>query len=134
MSRSRGTKGAARQPVPASAEVSRADAQIPTCAPAGLPATARVLFAVVAGDGTLVRGLGATSATRLATGMYQVVFDQDVTGAGYLGTVGYAHSGGVAPQGTIGVTPRTGIPNAVFVETYAAGGHADRPFHLAVLA
>lgn len=134
MSSIRPRKGAAGQPVPGAEDVARADSQISTCAPVGLPATARVLFAVVNANGTLVRGLGATSVTRLATGMYQVVFDQDVTGAGYVGTVGPPFSGGLAPQGAIAVAPRTGIPNAVFIETYAANGHVDRPFHLAVLA
>ncbi|MEU1684029.1 hypothetical protein [Micromonospora sp. NPDC005707] len=133
MSSSRSRRGSAGQPAPDVAEVARADSEINSCTPAGLPVTARVLFAVVNANGTLVRGLGATSATRLATGMYQVGFDQDVAGAAYIGTVGPA-AGGLAPQGAITVAPRTGIPNAVFVETYAASGHTDRPFHLAVLA
>ncbi|MET7965519.1 hypothetical protein [Micromonospora sp. NPDC005305] len=133
MSSSRSRRGPAGQPAADMAEIARADSEINSCAPAGLPATARVLFAVVDANGALVRGLGATSATRLAAGMYQVGFDQDVAGAAYIGTVGPA-AGGLAPQGAITVAPRTGIPNAVFVETYAASGHTDRPFHLAVLA
>ncbi|NES15158.1 MULTISPECIES: hypothetical protein [Micromonospora] len=134
MSSTRSRRGAAGQPVPGAEEVARADSQITSCTPAGLPASARVLFAVVSADGTLVRGLGATSVTRLAAGMYQVVFDQDVTHAGYVGTVGPAAGGKLAPQGAVAVAPRTGIPNAVFVETYGGGEHVDRPFHLAVLA
>ncbi|MFG2056762.1 hypothetical protein ACGFI9_22340 [Micromonospora sp. NPDC048930] len=134
MSSTRPRRGVVGQPVPGVEEVAGADAQVTDCGPAGLPATARVLFAVVNANGTLVHGLGATSVTRLAAGMYQVVFDQDVTRAGYVGTVGAASGDGLAPQGAIAVAPRTGIPNAVFVETYAPGGHVDRPFHLAVLA
>ncbi|MCW3844365.1 hypothetical protein ONA70_30175 [Micromonospora yasonensis] len=134
MSSTRSRKGAAGQPVACAEDVAHADSQIMSCSPAGLPASARVLFAVVNANGTLARGLGATSVTRLAAGMYQVVFDQDVTAAGYVGTVGPAGGDGLAPSGAIAVAPRTGIPNAVFVETYAADGHVDRPFHLAVLA
>lgn len=112
-----------------------ADAEIAACGAVGLPASARMLFAVVKADGTLARGLGVTSTVRLATGMYQVLFDQDVTRAGYVGTIGLAGNGGVATAGTITVAGRTGIANGVFVETFAAtGGHADRAFHLAVLA
>ncbi|PGH43203.1 hypothetical protein GA0070622_5567 [Micromonospora sediminicola] len=130
----RSRRGTTGQPTPSVQEVARVDTEINSCSPAGLPATARVLFAVVDANGTLVRGLGATSATRLAAGMYQVAFDQDVAGAAYVGTVGPATGGGLAPQGVITVAPRTGIANAVFVETHAPSGHADRPFHLAVLA
>ncbi|MFG3601676.1 hypothetical protein [Micromonospora chersina] len=133
MSSSRSRRGVVGQPTPDAEEAARADTEINSCTAAGLPASARVLFAVVDANGSLVRGLGATSATRLAAGMYQVAFDQDVARAAYVGTVGPA-AGGLAPQGSITVAARTGIPNAVFVETYAASGHTDRPFHLAVLA
>ncbi|MEH0933696.1 hypothetical protein [Micromonospora psammae] len=123
------------QPAPDRDDLNLADAQLSTCRPAGLPSSARALYAVVDANGTLARGLGATSATRLATGMYQVIFDQDVTAGGYLGTIGLAGSAGVAPNGWLAVVGRTGIPNGVFVKTYAADGSAaDRPFHLAVLA
>ncbi|GHJ13633.1 MULTISPECIES: hypothetical protein [unclassified Micromonospora] len=134
MSSPRSRRGATGQPTPSAREAAYVDAQIDSCSSAGLPPTARVLFAVVDANGTLVRGLGATSATRLAAGMYQVAFDQDVAGAAYVGTVGPASGGGLAQQGVITVAPRVGIANAVFVETHAASGHADRPFHLAVLA
>ncbi|MBX7268720.1 hypothetical protein KIF24_23655 [Micromonospora sp. Llam7] len=123
------------QPVPAEEAAARAEAEHTTCAGAGMPLTARVLFAVVNSDGVLVRGLGAASANRLSTGMYQVVFDQDVTGASFVGTVGLPGSAGLAPAGQVAVAGRTGIPNAVFVTTFdGAGTSADRPFHLAVLS
>ncbi|MDM4722679.1 hypothetical protein QTQ03_24915 [Micromonospora sp. WMMA1363] len=135
MSRTRHRRRSAAQPAPGEDDAVRADAQVTTCATTGLPVTARVLFAVVNSSGLLVRGLGAAAANRLAPGMYQVVFDQDVTAAGYVGTVGLPGSVGVAPSGKIAVAGRTGIPNAVFVSTYAVDGTAaDRPFHLAVLA
>ncbi|MGN9764346.1 hypothetical protein ACTMS2_04160 [Micromonospora sp. SD12] len=135
MSSFRPRRAPAAQPVPRDDDAARADAETTTCAGVGLPATARVLFAVVHASGGLARGLGVATASRLATGVYQVVFDQDVTAAGYVGTVGLPGSTGVAPCGKIVVAGRTGIPNAVFVSTFADDGRpADRPFHLAVLA
>ncbi|MFC3504718.1 hypothetical protein ACFOOK_27640 [Micromonospora krabiensis] len=135
MPSSRTRRGAAAQPAPEEDDAVRADDEVTTCASVGLPASARVLFAVVNANGTLIRGLGVATANRLSTGMYQVIFDQDVSAAGYVGTVGLAGSAGVAPIGDISVAGRTGIPNGVFVETFASDGTAaDRPFHLAVLA
>ncbi|MFJ6195434.1 hypothetical protein [Micromonospora sp. NPDC092111] len=125
----------ATQPAPGRDDVALADAEMATDRQVGLPTSARVLYAVVHANGTLVRGLGAASASRLATGMYQVVFDQDVSVAGYVGTIGLAGSVGLAPYGCIAVVGRTGIPNGVFVRTFTTDGSlADRPFHLAVLA
>ncbi|MEV0806672.1 hypothetical protein [Micromonospora sp. NPDC050200] len=125
----------ATQPAPGRDDAALADDQITSCRQVGLPASARMLYAVVNANGTLARGLGAASAARLATGMYQVVFDQDVTAAGYLGTIGLAGAAGVAPTGGITVAGRTGIQNGVFVQTFAGDGSAaDHPFHLAVLA
>lgn len=135
MSSARARSREAIQPVPEDEAAAHADAAHTTCASAGMPLTARVLFAVVNADGLLIRGLGAATANRLRTGMYQVVFDQDVTAASLIGTVGLAGSAGLAPAGQIAVAGRTGIPNAVFVTTFdAAGEAADRPFHLAVLS
>ncbi|MEV4545140.1 hypothetical protein ACIBXA_06035 [Micromonospora echinaurantiaca] len=134
MSSSRARRGPA-QPDSGDDDATRADAQVTTCATVGLPITARVLFAVVTADGNLVRGLGAAQATRLARGKYQVIFDQDVTAAGYVGTIGLPGSAGVAPPGQVAVAGRTGIPNGVFVSTFAGDGSvADRPFHLTVLS
>jgi hypothetical protein len=133
---SKSRRGSAAQPDPGRDDVADAEAQVcVTCAAVGQPASARVLFAVVDARGALARGLGAASSTRLAAGMYQVVFDQDVSSAAYVGTVGLTGGTGVAQPGGIAVAGRTGIQNAVFVQTYAGNGTpADRAFHLAVLA
>ncbi|MFV2102870.1 hypothetical protein [Micromonospora sp. LOL_024] len=135
MSSARARSRGATQPVPEQEATARAEAEHTTCVDSGLPLTARTLFAVVNADGSLVRGLGAATANRLRTGMYQVVFDQDVTAASFVGTVGLTSSSGLAPAGQIAVAGRTGIRNAVFVTTFdGAGVAADRPFHLAVLS
>ncbi len=116
--------------------VSESDAASLTLVPAtgaGLPPTAQTFFAVVNSNGTLVRGFGVLSSTRLATGQYQVVFNHDITGSAYVGTTGFTGSVGVAPAGQIAVVGRFGLPNGVFVETFnGTGAAADRAFHLAV--
>lgn len=99
-----------------------------------IPATAQASFGVVSSGGVLVRGLHALSATRLATGQYQVVFDHDVSAGAFIGTVGLTGSVGISPAGEIAVVGRSGLPNGVFVQTFnSAGAPANRSFHLAVL-
>jgi hypothetical protein len=99
----------------------------------GMPGTAQILFAVVEADGTLTRGFGAVSASRLGVGQYQVVFGHDVTRSAYVATVGLTGGLYVAPPGGTAVVGRTGIPDGVFVETFdGAGAPADRAFHLIV--
>ena len=65
----RGRRETTGQPIPSMREAARADTEINSCSPVGLPATARMLFAVVDADGKLVRGLGATSATPRPPGL-----------------------------------------------------------------
>lgn len=99
----------------------------------GMPPTAQILFAVVDANGSLIRGFGTISATRLGVGTYQVVFSHDLTRSAYLGTLGLPGSVGGSPSGEIAVVGRAGVPNGVFVQTFtSAGAPADRAFHLAV--
>jgi Collagen triple helix repeat (20 copies) len=99
----------------------------------GDPATR--LWAVVTGDGSLVRSSGATASSRVpgfGVGTYQVTFNQDVTACSYLATIGNPGAGNPL-HGTIVTALRVGTTNAVFVETMdVAGNLADRNFHLAV--
>jgi len=102
---------------------------------AGMPPTAQTFYAVVRSNGTLARGFEAVSAAHLGTGVYQVIFAHDITGSGYLGTVGLDTDSGESPSGQIAVVGRAGAANGVFVQTFdAAGNPADRGFHLAVLS
>jgi hypothetical protein len=71
----------------------------------------------------------AVSATRLATGNYEVVFDRDIRGCAYLATAGKP-GGGNPTSGQIAVAQRNGNPNAVYVDTRDS---ADRFFRLAVV-
>lgn len=102
---------------------------------AGMPPTAQGFFAVVNANGTLSRGFGVVSSTRLGVGQYQVVFSHNLRGSAYIGTIGLSGAVGVSPSGQIAVIGRAGNVNAVFVQTFAANGAAaDRGFHLAVLS
>jgi hypothetical protein len=96
----------------------------------GTPATSH--WAVVTGDGSLVRSSGATASVRLATGIYQVTFNLNVAACSYLGTLGNPEVGDPLP-GTDVTALRAGNANAVWVHTRdVAGTDADRNFHLAV--
>jgi hypothetical protein len=90
----------------------------------------QVSWAIVQANGTLVRGVNATSSAKLATGNYEVVFNRDVSQCAYQATI----SDSTLPA-EIGAQPRTGNANAVFVTTWGASpaNPADKPFHLSVI-
>lgn len=90
------------------------------------------LWAVIDTNGSRVRGSGVTSTTRAAPGAYHVVFNQDVTGCGYLATLGRTGAQ-VAQGGEIGTGGLPGTPNGVWVRTRdSAGNLTDRSFHIAI--
>jgi hypothetical protein len=90
------------------------------------------LQAVVAETGTSSRNRGATSATKTATGVYQVVFNADVKACTYSATLGDVGEA-APPSGEISVSSLAGNANGVVVATRdSAGLAADRPFHLIV--
>jgi hypothetical protein len=90
--------------------------------------------AVVAADGTLVRGDGATGASQPeGTGSYEVDFVNDVSQCVFVATVGATGNEGTEPASFITVVRRNGVPNGVYVTTGdGAGNAADFPFHLDV--
>ncbi|RKR87629.1 hypothetical protein BDK92_1920 [Micromonospora pisi] len=121
------------QPPLAETEAAEAGTEVVPATGAGLPPTAQTFFAVVNANGTLARGFGVVSSTRLATGQYQVAFTHDVRGSAYVGTLGLSGSVGASPSGEIAVVGRAGLINGVFVQTFASTGTAsDRGFHLAI--
>jgi len=122
-----------QQPALTAEQHAEAVAALVPATTAGMPPTAQTFYAVVRADGTLARGFQAVSATRLGTGIYQVLFAHDITRSAYLGTIGLDTSSGVSPSGQMAVVGRFGAPNGVWVQTYdAAGSPADRGFHMAV--
>jgi hypothetical protein len=120
---------------PPVSEADQARAQIVPGTAAGLPPTAQVHFAVVNSNGALVRGFEVISSTRLGVGWYQVVFNHDLRGSAFVGTLGLTGNLGISSSGEIAVVGRTGLNNGVFVQTWnSSGARADRSFHLAVLS
>lgn len=85
-----------------------------------------LLAALVQSDGSLLSGSGATGATRLGTGTYEVDFNRDVTGCYYTATPFNAGF-------SIETEPRSGNPNGVFVSIqFRDGTAADQQFYLIV--
>ncbi|MGY1607553.1 MULTISPECIES: hypothetical protein [unclassified Geodermatophilus] len=95
---------------------------------------AGVVFAVVDGNGTLARGSGAVSATKLADGAYEVIFNRNIRRGAFLCTIGLSADAGASPPGEVIVNLRVGTSNGVFVLTHDSTGKVeDRSFHLAVI-
>jgi len=91
------------------------------------------LFAVVASNGAFVRGSGVTYTTKLATGIYAVGFDRNITRCAFTATRGTTGFVGTVPPGFINVAGRAGTTNAVWIDAENTGAaHADVSFHLKV--
>ena len=92
-----------------------------------------VRYAVVGSDGTLVRGHGATGASRLNTGTYEVDFNVNLTRCAFEATPGSVLQGN-PPHVSISTAGRAGNVRGVFVESQDfSGNFADASFHLSVL-
>jgi hypothetical protein len=88
--------------------------------------------AVVTGNGLLARGRGVGSVTRTGNGRYQVIFDRDVRGCTYVGSVADPGAAG-PPQGQVTLTSLASNVNGVDVRTETSNGAAaNKPFHLVV--
>jgi hypothetical protein len=98
--------------------------------PAGAPATA--LWASVNDTGTLVRNKGVASAQRNATGQYQVVFNQDVTGCSYQATPGGPTTGLAIAEITAGQLPAIAAGVQVFITNATGAVFLNSAFFLAV--
>ena len=92
-------------------------------------------WAVVSGDGTLVRHSGATNVSRASAGTYFVTLDRNVSACSWTATMGL-DGNGAPPIGFISVAwgeSATLNPNVVRVRTSDTNGaNADRGFHLLV--
>ena len=88
--------------------------------------------AVVNASGALARGRNVTFAVRTGTGLYQVLFNRDVRGCVYVGSVGGTTTGS-PPQGMFSANSLATNGNGVVVRTLNDQGAAtNRPFHLIV--
>ena len=98
--------------------------------PAGTSAAA--FWASVDQNGTLIRNKGAASAQKNATGVYQVVFSQDVTGCVYLSSPG-GPTTLILPGFDSGAAQLPNVAAGVRVFTFTnAGTPVDLPFFVAV--
>jgi hypothetical protein len=101
--------------------------------PAGPPGAVTRLWAVANASGSIARSAGTTSAGRLAAGVYEVIFNQNVSNCVFVGSVGDAGEG-TGTSGALTTSRRAGNANGVRVETRnLAGALADRAFHLIVV-
>lgn len=86
-------------------------------------------WAIVQANGTLVRGVNATSSAKLGTGNYEVIFNRNVSQCAYQAMINQSTVGAeIAAEPRLGAVPN---PNGVFVITSTStGAPADFPFHL----
>jgi hypothetical protein len=103
----------------------------------GAPATALWAFIDTSAPGLLRRGSGVVSAALGETGVYQVVFDRDVSGCTWVatpaGSAATKGTGGNHPaRGEVAVSALSGEPDGVVVSRYSDGTLGDNPVTLAV--
>lgn len=89
--------------------------------------------AVIKDDGTVARRVGgAVTSASLGTGLYEVIFNRNITKCVYQATIGQDNAGS-GPSGEIAITNRAGQVKGVFVNTYNSDGTAaNKPFHVSV--
>jgi hypothetical protein len=96
---------------------------------------AKILFAVVAANGDLVRGNQADLVTHSdGAGSYIVEFDRNIRSCSYTATIGLSGASGTSARGFVTVVGAAANTRSVFVTTDdVAGNGAERGFHLQVL-
>lgn len=89
------------------------------------------LFALVAANGSLIRG-NAVSSQKFGTGQYEVIFGRNIADCVYTASVG--DPGSLIPAAGMAATaPRAANVNGTFIATYnGTGAAADRVFYLSV--
>ena len=101
--------------------------------PSGPPgASAAALWASVDQNGTLVRNKGATSAQKNATGSFQVIFNQDVTGCSYQATAGGPTTGLSFADIAVGQLPAVNGGVRLSIANIQGTALVDVPFFVAV--
>ncbi len=92
------------------------------------------MWAVLGADGSLVRGSGASNATRNGAGDYRVTFNRNLTGCATQATITRPGDTGPIPDPGAVVTGLLNVsPARAFIETYdLAGAASDRPVAVTV--
>ncbi|MBP2338957.1 hypothetical protein JOF41_005135 [Saccharothrix coeruleofusca] len=96
----------------------------------------QTVSAVVNSNGTLAAGqsFGATAASRIGVGTYEVFFNQVITAGTYVATIGIAGNVGASTPGEVTVVGRVTANNGLFIQTYnSAGTLTDLGFHTVVM-
>jgi hypothetical protein len=103
--------------------------------PGALVAHGGARFAVVNGNGQLVRGRDVSSVARTGDGRYQAIFNADIRGCAYFATVGHESAAGPPQNSQISVSSLGTNANGVSIRTENGnnGSEANRPFHLIVM-
>jgi hypothetical protein len=104
----------------------------------GVNCGSKKLIAVINTNGTKARGANVVSSTKLSGtngGTYEVIFNRNVAGCGYVATVGVTGNGGsITTPVTITTATRAGNANGVFLFIHQTNGSTiDEPFHLFVV-
>jgi hypothetical protein len=119
---------------PASCMLYLADAGINTCSTyiKGCTPGTRPLWAVVQADGTLVRGRGVVSASTPFTGIYNIIFDQNVEECSFAAMLARPADAETGP-GEIDAAMLFSDPNGVYLRTHnSSGTNTAYDFHLAL--
>ncbi|CCH34717.1 hypothetical protein ABZ816_29845 [Actinosynnema sp. NPDC047251] len=97
-------------------------------------ATPQLVYAVVDNGVLTSQNFGASGATRVAVGTYEVYFGNFAIAAGsYVATLGIPGNVGFGPPGEVTTVGRVTTTNGLFVRTYdSTGVLADRAFHVQV--
>jgi hypothetical protein len=103
----------------------------------GVPATDLWAFIDTSAPGFVRRGSGVVDATLGETGVYQVIFDRDVSGCTWVaspaGSAASKGTGGNHPaRGEVAVSALSGEPDGVVVSRFSDGTLGDNPVTLAV--
>ena len=96
-------------------------------------ATTKTYSAIVGATDLLRVGPEGSSSTHIATGVYQVDFPTDVWACVYTATIGTSPATTQIGPAIVTVTPRAGIPEGIYVETFSFNGTpADNPCNIQV--
>lgn len=91
-------------------------------------------LAVINADGTIASHKKAISSTWLGTGVYEVLFTNNIRPCSYTATAGETDALGTTPAAVVTVAGRFSDVRGVFVAIYdLTGGMVDSPFHLTVV-
>lgn len=97
-------------------------------------AVVRPKWAVVSSAGTLVRGNGATSATRLGTGEYAVRFATAIAKCAYEATAGDPGVDALAAPVEVTVASLADVPSGLRLQSFdqSTGALTDAPIHVTI--